>query len=82
MGNELIDLPTLEKDDYLTKDALFWKDYRQNLYKYINTQEEKIEKTTENIVKMAAEIGVKPTARYFNISPSSVRYNINKYENE
>jgi len=76
--NENIDLPTLEKDDYLNKDATFWKEYRKNLYVLINKKEEKLEKTPENVIKMANEIGIKPTARYFNISPASVRYNLNK----
>lgn len=76
--SEKIDLPILEKDDYLTKGSKFWKEYRQSLYKFINQEEERLEKTQENIVRMAKEIGIKPTARYFNISPSTVRYNINK----
>lgn len=77
---EKINLPTLGKDDYLTKNSEFWKIYRQNLYKFINQEEKRIEKTSKNIAKMAKEIGIKPTARYFNISPASVRYNINKQE--
>ena len=32
------------------------------------------------IAEMAKEIGIKPTARYFNIEPSSVRYWLNKYK--
>lgn len=79
--NEKIDLPTLEKDDYLTKGAAFWKNYRKSLYAFVNKKEEKLDKTPENITKMAEDIGIKPTARYFNISPASVRYNINKQKN-
>ena len=78
--NDCTNLPTLEKDDYLIKNADFWKNYRKNLYKEINKQNEKLEKTADNIAKLAKEIGVKPTARYFNMSPASVRYNIKKSE--
>jgi len=73
---EFESLPQLEKDDYLIKDYKFWKNYRETLYKSIQFQEKEdnIPKTPENIIKMAESIGVKATARYFNISPSSVRY--------
>ena len=79
--NEENVLPTLEKDDYLKKDAIFWKNYRKCLFAIITKKEEKLDKTPENISKLAQKIGVKPTARYFNISPASVRYNINKVNN-
>ena len=78
--NNNIDLPELEKDDYLTKNADFWKTYRKKLYMYINHKEEKLEKNPENITQMAEKIGIKPTARYFGISPASVRYNIKKHQ--
>ena len=73
-------LPKLEKEDYLNKDYNFWKNYRLALYKVIKEQEkeEQVPKTPENVIKMSETIGVKAAARYFNISPSSVRYYRNK----
>ncbi len=73
------DLPNLEENDYLEKNANFWKEYRVKLYKLASSEKEKIEKTPENIINMAKEIGIKPTARYFEIQPSQVRYFIKKY---
>lgn len=74
-------LPKLEPNDYLKKDYEFWKNYRIILTKFIQEQEkkEKLEKTPENIVMLAKEQGIKPTARYFNIQPSQIRYYIKKY---
>lgn len=72
----------LRENDYLEKDENFWKEYRKSLYKFINKEEEMVEKTPENIYMMAKEIGVKPTARYFDISPSQVRYYIKKMEHD
>ena len=46
----------------------------------IKEDKEKLEKTPDNIYKLAKEIGVKPTARYFDIQPSQVRYYIKKLE--
>lgn len=76
--------PKLNKDDYLKKDYEFWKNYRITLTKIIQEQqkEQLLDKTPENIYKKAKEIGVKPTARYFNIQPSQARYYIKKIENE
>lgn len=73
---EIETLPKLAKDDYLKQDYDFWKNYRLLLFKIIKEQEsaEQVPKTPENVTKMAEEIGVKATARYFNITPSSVRY--------
>ena len=73
------DLPNLEEKDYLEKNANFWKEYRIKLYKLASCEEERLEKTPENIISMAKKIGIKPTARYFNIQPSQVRYYIKKY---
>ena len=77
---DMTSLPKLEEDDYLKKDFNFWKKYRELLYEEIKRQEkeDKINKTPENIVEMAESIGVKATARYFDITPSSVRYYRNK----
>ena len=63
-------------------DIEYWIKYRRTLYKSIKEQEneKKLEKTSENIYKLAKEKGVKPTARYFNIQPSQVRYYIKKEE--
>lgn len=73
-------LPKLKPDDYLTQGYEFWKNYRIQLTKILHEQEheEKLEKNPENIVKYAKEHGVKPSARYFNIQPSQVRYYIKK----
>ena len=57
------------------------KKQRELLFKIIKNEDVKLDKTTENIYNMAKKMGVKPTARYFNIDPSSVRYHIKKYEN-
>ena len=78
----MTNIPKLNKDDYLKKDQMFWKDIRIKITKTINEPEEKIEKNKENIYKMVKEIGIKPTARYFNIQPSQVRYYIKKIESE
>lgn len=77
-----VKLPKLQPDDYLNKGADFWREYRIALTELIMEQEKqtKLEKTPENIYKKAKEIGVKPTARYFNILPSMVRYYVKKIE--
>lgn len=74
----------LNKNDYLEKDATFWENIRKEMYQFLNEkdQEEKLEKTPQNIVMLAKERGIKPTARYFNIDPSQVRYYIKKLEKE
>lgn len=82
-----MDLPKLNKDDYLNHDYEFWKNYRHKLWEELQKEEKylkenSIPKTMENIVKMIEEKGVKPTARYFNISPKTVRYYREKYEKE
>lgn len=82
-----MDLPKLKKDDYLNHDYEFWKNYRQKLWEELQKEEKflkenAIPKNMENIVKMAEEKGVKPTSRYFNISPKTVRYYREKYEKE
>ena len=66
----------------LSKDYDFWKNYRQSLYKIIKEQEseERLPKTPKNIIEMAEKNGIKATARYFNIDPSSVRYYIKKFK--
>lgn len=71
-------LPKLEPDDYLKKDYEFWRNFRIILTEELKKEEEQLEKTPENIVKLAKEIGIKPTARYFDIYPSQVRYYIKK----
>lgn len=68
------DLPHLEKDDWKNKGADFWKDYFDILSEKLFISSEKIPKTAENIFDMSNKIGIKPTARYFNIEPSQVRY--------
>ena len=73
-------LTKLKKDDYLTKGYDFWKSYREKLTEIIKC-ESKVEKTPENINKLSNEIGVKATARYFNLQPSQVRYYRKKFEN-
>ena len=63
------------------------REWRIILTKIIKV-EEKIEKlgkldyTPENIYRMAKEKGIKPTARYFDVYPSQIRYYVKKYENE
>lgn len=75
-------LRKLNKDDYIIKDYDFWKNYRLELTKELKENSQIIEKNPQNIYEMAKKVGVKPTARYFNIQPSQVRYFIKKCENE
>lgn len=75
----------LASDDYLNQNYDFWKNYRLDLIKEVESEikeeeEEPLEKTPENIVYLSNKIGVKPTARYFNILPSTVRYYKKKIE--
>ena len=66
---------------FKTTDENYWRDYRRKLTEQINEQAE-IKKEPKNIYEMAKSIGVKPTARYFNIQPSLVRYYIKKFEKD
>lgn len=75
-------LRKLNKDDYIIKDYDFWKSYRIELTQSLKENFQVIEKNPQNIYEMAKKVGVKPTARYFNIQPSQVRYFIKKCENE
>lgn len=59
----------------------YWKKYREELTKEI-MENINIEKTPENIYEMAKKIGIKPTARYFDIYPSTVRYYVQKIESQ
>ncbi len=77
-----MELLKLNENDYLEKDFEFWKNYRKQLTKIIKKKTSPIEKNTKNIYYMSKEIGVKPTARYFNIQPSQVRYFVKKYIKE
>ena len=56
----------------------YWKNYRKNLTSLIKDSNKVLEKTPYNIVKLAKEIGVKPTSRYFNIAPATVRSYLKK----
>ena len=73
-------LPNLNEDDWKNQDYDFWKKYREEFTSMINEQNKKKKKSPENIYKMAKKIGIKPTARYFEIEPSQVRYYVKKYE--
>ena len=68
------ELPHLEKDDWKNKGIDFWKNYFDALAEILFVSNEKIPKTPKNIIEMSNKIGIKPTARYFNIEPSQVRY--------
>ena len=59
----------------------YWKKYRENLTNILKKDDVKLEKNPDNIIKMSKEVGIKPTARYFNITPSQVRYFLKKYDN-
>lgn len=65
----------------MNTDYEYWKEYRRKLTSELKENVE-IKKDSKNIYKMAKEIGIKPTARYFNIDPSNVRYHIKKIEKE
>ena len=75
-------LKKLNENDYLVQNYEFWKNYRIELTKQLKSNDYVIEKTPKNIYDMVKNMGVKPTARYFNIQPSQVRYFIKKYEKE
>lgn len=47
---------------------------------YANKTKEEKEILREDMVKMALERGIKPTARYFNTYPATVRRYLKKYE--
>lgn len=51
---------------------------KEDMYTY-KTKEEK-EIIRERMVKMALEKGIKPTARYFNTYPQTVRKWVKKYK--
>lgn len=65
----------------INKDEEYWRKYRQELTKKLLVTEV-IEKTPDNIYELAERIGVKATARYFNISPKTVRYWRDKKKNQ
>ena len=47
---------------------------------YVNKTKEEKERLRPLMVEMAKERGIKPTARYFNTYPSTVRNVLRKYE--
>lgn len=67
-------LPHLDKDDWKNKGIDFWKNYFDILAETLFAENKEIPKTPKNIIEMSNKIGIKPTARYFNIEPSQVRY--------
>lgn len=68
----------------MNNDYEYWYNYRVKLTNNLKKEKSIIYKDDnekkKSIVEMAKEIGIKPTARYFNIEPSSVRYWLNKYK--
>ena len=62
----------------INNDFSYWQNYRKQLTNNLKEPKEKVKKTPENIIAMAKEIGIKPTARYFNIDPKQVRIYIKK----
>ena len=68
----------------MNNDYEYWYNYRVKLTNNLKKEKSIIYKDDnekkKSIVEMAKEIGIKPTARYFNIDPSSVRYWLNKYK--
>lgn len=46
---------------------------------YVNKSKEEKKLIKKDMVKMAIERGIKPTARYFNTYPSTVRRYLKKY---
>lgn len=49
---------------------------------YANKTKEEKEIIRKEMAKMALKIGIKPTARYFNTYPNTVRVWLKKYEEE
>lgn len=68
----------------MNNDYEYWYNYRVKLTNNLKKEKSIIYKDDNEkkkaIAEMAKEIGIKPTARYFNIEPSSVRYWLNKYK--
>lgn len=56
----------------------YWKNYRKQITKQLKEEKYYDKKDKQSIIEMAIKIGIKPTARIFNISPSSVRYYLKK----
>lgn len=73
----------MNSDDYR-----YWYNYRRKLTSKIskletpdNVYKDEDEKR-KAILKMALDIGIKPTARHFNTSPAVVRYWVKKYKKD
>ncbi len=49
---------------------------------YVNKTKEEKEVIRKEMAKMALKIGIKPTARYYNTYPNTVRTWMNKYKAE
>ena len=60
----------------------YWKDFRKKLTNILKENEIKLEKNSKNIYDMYIKIGLKSTARYFNIQNSQVLYYVKKYKKE
>ena len=75
-------LSELMKDENFKRNYDKAKSQYEELLKIIKEEEIKLEPTTDNIYQMAIKNGIKPTARYFNITPATVRYHVKKYNNE
>ena len=56
----------------------YWKNYRKKITEQLKEEKTYDKNDIQSIIEMASKIGIKPTARNFNISPSTVRYYIKK----
>ena len=58
----------------------YWKKIREDLTNLLKENIESIEMTPKNVYELYKKIGVKATARYFNVSPSTIKYYLEKYK--
>lgn len=64
------------------KEYEYWKNYRKQITGNLKKEQYYDKENKQLVAEVATKIGVKPTARMFNISPSSVRYYLRKKEKE
>lgn len=56
----------------------YWKDYRKQITEQLKEEIYYDKNDKQLIIEMANKIGIKPTARKFNVLPSTVRYYLKK----
>ena len=64
----------------MNNDYNYWKKIREDLNKILKDEGKKMEMTPKTVYELSNKIGIKASARYFNVSPSTIRYYIEKYK--